>query len=853
MHGARYLHTATLLPDGRVIAVGGSVSLSVSLDTSETYDPATNVWTVRPSLTFARSAHTASLLPDGTVLVDGTDLVQTRETYDPASDTWSLGSDAASPRVKGSATLLPNGQLLFAGGQGVTEISDLPIPAFTATTSLAVARRNATATLLPDGKVLATGGTGGGVLKTAELFDWTTNAWTSAGTMAASRSGHTATLLPTGKVLVAGGSGVLTTELYNPTTNAWSAAGSLATARTNHSATLLANGKVLVAGGTDAVANYIANAELYDPATNTWSVAGALANPRIFHTATLLQNGKVLVTGGQSSSATLIASELYDPATNTWSAAASLNGAREWHTATLLTDGRVLVAGGAPPSSGYQTIELYDPVANTWTLTGSLALLQRWQHTATLLPDGNVLIAGGVVNNTVKTNALLYVTGANAFVTFGALSTPRHSHSATLLGNGNVLLAGGDTGGLVSPTSTNNAELFDPGFVVLAARAPTIAAATNPLAQPQSLAITGTLFTGDSESSGSGTTSSPGNYPIVQLRRIDNEAISYAAPAAGGGFTASSYTSRALSSLATGWYRITASVNGMPSAAKNILIVDSVPSNVALTSSANPVGVGQTVTFTATVTGGYVVPTGGVRFDADGSPLPGCDLSPLDASGVATCATNALTVAGSPHTILASYAGDATHGADTDSLAQVVTLAVAPVLVSAKSRKVHIGAGTFDLALSLVAPPAINHNPATEPRSGPAQALVFQFDKPVISGNAAISEGVATLGVPTFSGNEMTVPLTGVTNKQYVTVDVSSVAAADGGSGGSGSARIGLLVGNVTGSRQVLPSDVGLVRSHQLENVGPTNFQYSVTLGSKVLPADVGITRANQLQKLPTP
>jgi hypothetical protein len=176
-----------------------------------------------------------------------------------------------------------------------------------------------------------------------------------------------------------------------------------------------------------------------------------------------------------------------------------------------------------------------------------------------------------------------------------------------------------------------------------------------------------------------------------------------------------------------------------------------------------------------------------------------------------------------------------------------------PVLLSAVSRKLHVGAGTFDLALSLVAPPAINHNPATEPRSGPAQTLVFQFDKPVISGNAVLSEGVATLGVPTFAGNEMTVPLTGVTNKQYVTVDVSSVAAADGGMGGSGSARIGLLVGNVTGSRQVLPSDVGLVRSHQLENVGPTNFLYSVTLGSKVLPADVGITRANQLQKLPTP
>jgi uncharacterized repeat protein (TIGR01451 family) len=176
-----------------------------------------------------------------------------------------------------------------------------------------------------------------------------------------------------------------------------------------------------------------------------------------------------------------------------------------------------------------------------------------------------------------------------------------------------------------------------------------------------------------------------------------------------------------------------------------------------------------------------------------------------------------------------------------------------PVLMSAASRKTHGVAGTFDLALSLVAPPAINHNPSTEPRTGPAQTIVFQFDKPVISGNAVVTEGVAAAGAPTFSGNEMIVHLTGVSNKQYVTVDVSSVASADGGIGGIGSARIGLLVGNVTMSRQVLPSDVGIVRSHQLENVGPTNFLYSVTLGSKVLPADVGLARANQLNSLPAP
>jgi sugar lactone lactonase YvrE len=238
------------------------------------------------------------------------------------------------------------------------------------------------------------------------------------------------------------------------------------------------------------------------------------------------------------------------------------------------------------------------------------------------------------------------------------------------------------------------------------------------------------------------------------------------------------------------------------------------------------------------------------------------------ASGGSLAKTAGITVAGDGTLLTSNAAGSGaivrvnpaggaqtpvSSGGELNGVFGIAVVSQAPALVGVVSRKLHSTAGTFDLALSLVAPPAINHNPTTEPRSGPAQTLVFQFDKPVISGNAAISEGVATLGTPTFSGNEMTVPLTGVTNKQYVTVDVSSVAAADGGSGGSGSARVGLLVGNVTGSRQVLPSDVGLVRSHQLENVGPTNFQYSVTLGNKVLPADVGITRANQLQKLPTP
>ena len=57
------------------------------------------------------------------------------------------------------------------------------------------------------------------------------------------------------------------------------------------------------------------------------------------------------------------------------------------------------------------------------------------------------------------------------------------------------------------------------------------------------------------------------------------------------------------------------------------------------------------------------------------------------------------------------------------------------------SRKVHGAAGTFDLPLVLT--PA---NPTTEPRQGPTHTIVFTFDRIVLSGNAAVTEGIATAG-----------------------------------------------------------------------------------------------------------
>lgn len=180
-------------------------------------------------------------------------------------------------------------------------------------------------------------------------------------------------------------------------------------------------------------------------------------------------------------------------------------------------------------------------------------------------------------------------------------------------------------------------------------------------------------------------------------------------------------------------------------------------------------------------------------------------------------------------------------------------IAVAPVLASVASRKVHGAAGPFDLPLSTVVPPVVNHNPTTEPRLGPAQTIVFTFDKPVNAANVNVSEGTAIAAAPTFSGNEVVVGLTGVTNQQYVTVDLTSVGSTDGGSGGAGSVRIGFLAGDVNQTRVVTVADLGIVNAQLAQPVTTANFTKDVNASGSVTVADKGITNANLTKALAAP
>jgi hypothetical protein len=609
-------HTATLLTDGRVLIAGGCCASGNAYQTScELYNPTSGgTFGSTGSLNTGRKGHTATLLPNGKVLIaGGTDSTlatypSLAELYDPAvsGGTFSAAGNLNSARNYTAAVLLPNAQVLMVGGYNGTHLSSLELfdwatGTFASTGSLLAARQYPSATLLTNGNVLVAGGYNGGgsgYLNSAEIYSATTG-FNSTGTLNGARALHTSTLLNSGQILITGGSPPAaggSAELADAAGSAFTVtAGALNVARNQHSATLLSSGKVLIVGG-NGTGGARATAELFDPSTGLFTFTGSLGGARFGHTAILLATGKVLIAGGYNGSAVNTA-ELYDPGSGTFSSTGSMAGARYLHSATLLPSGKVLIAGGAT-ASALATAELYDPYSGTFSPTGSL-ITARFDFTATLLPNAKVLVAGGQGPSLALSSAELYDPRTGLFSAAGSIGTTRGYHAAALLLNGKVLLAGGYNGAALSSAVTYDTN---PGY--LTTRAPLVTSATVTLVQPAALTFGGSRFGGDSEASGGGLNSSATNYPLLQLQRVDNDQMFFVRPAASWSDT--TFTSISVSTLANGYYRGTVITNGIPSDERVIIVtngfVPSVPLHFLATATSTS-AVALTWTATANATG----------------------------------------------------------------------------------------------------------------------------------------------------------------------------------------------------------------------------------------------------------
>ncbi len=327
LHTPRLSHTATLLPNGHVLVIGGENLARVTFASIEEYDPATGMLSEVASMPEPRSNHTATLLADGRVLIVG----------GGESDTMGLPS-----RTNVSSSAL---------------FYDPTTHAMTPTGALMHARSHHAAIRLVDGTVLVVGGSSpstdtSDVVADAERFDASTGTWSSAGTLGTPRTMTRVELDASGAPLVIGGlagsAGVDAIERW--ASGAFTDAGHLAgPGRFYHATATTSEGDVLVVGGlgfdfVDAVDELTHGQTAFHAAPPLPSARNSVALAR----TTL---GVVAISGffySSSSGGRLIPDVLLrNASTGAFESIGELDlGGRAGHTATTLSDGSIVVIGG---------------------------------------------------------------------------------------------------------------------------------------------------------------------------------------------------------------------------------------------------------------------------------------------------------------------------------------------------------------------------------------------------------------------------------------------------------------------------------------------------------------------------
>lgn len=364
-------HTATRLLDGTVLVVGGyrynEQSKVQYLKSAEIYDPRTGLFTIiAAQLAVPRAGHTATQLPDGKVLIAGGTSLITQGTTNPITKLTGLGAaeiyDPArrsfnvvtmkKRRMRHAAAVLPNGVVMLSGG--VEEPGGAPLvdtefytPGAGGTTSfqpgptLSVGRADPASIAVDGDRVLVIGGIDatGAALDSVDVFTYfaetgtfqrlTTAPWQ----LGIGRSNPYAIPVNSGQangVLVAGaptgnqaeskaydylavseGAQPHRTVLLPPTPRKDACAGGFA-------------GGAIVVGGSNPLTSALlkttdAYTLVFPPEEGKFSARrGAdLSSSRAKLACTALADGTVLVTGGDESAGTALAvsgaAEIYQP------------------------------------------------------------------------------------------------------------------------------------------------------------------------------------------------------------------------------------------------------------------------------------------------------------------------------------------------------------------------------------------------------------------------------------------------------------------------------------------------------------------------------------------------------------
>jgi hypothetical protein len=485
-------------------------------------------------------------------------------------------------------------------------------------------------------------------------------------------------------------------------------------------------------------------------------------------------------------------------ASGSWTATGSLHTARLEHTATLLPNGMVLVAGGLDSRGNLlASAELYDPESGSWTATGSLNVA-RVDQTATLLPNGMTLVAGGVDSSGNSASAELYDPTSGNWTATGSLNIARSGHTATLLPNGMVLVAGGVGNDF---TLSASAELYDPASGTWTA--------------------TGSLHTGRDRHT---ATLLPNGMVLVAAGLDGDFNISTSAelydPASGTWTVTGNLNTARRSHTATllpdGMVLVAGGFDIDFNPTRSVELYDPANGSWTVTSSLNNGRYFHTATL---LPDGMVLVAGG--FDDDFNSSSKAELyDPASGSWTVTASLNNArdrhTATLLPDGTVLVAAGDGTENVLASAELFQSGAGGGANLVSAASRLTHSLAGTFDIDMPLTGLSGV------ECRDSDTYEAVFTFDAIVTSGDVSVVSGIVTVGTPTFSGNEMVVPLSGVANAQVVTLRVENI---NGNNQPHGDVSFGFLIGDANSSRTVDNADIAALQAAYGHPVDGSNFR----------------------------
>jgi Bacterial Ig-like domain (group 3)/PKD domain len=367
---------------------------------------------------------------------------------------------------------------------------------------------------------------------------------------------------------------------------------------------------------------------------------------------------------------------------------------------------------------------------------------------------GNGLLAAGILPTTTTLISSLNPSEYSQVVTFTATvsgegaGTPTgivvFNDGTTAIGTGNLDPSGiatfsistleiglhpitanyeGDTNFAVSTSDTLTQEVDDAVAIL------TFTSSANPSVFGQTVTLTATLSSNDPSISPTGTVTISDEGVILGTVNVINNVASLN-----------------VSNLSVGNHIIDAAYNGdtrfAPTAPMPITqVVNAADVTVVLSSSSNPSVVGQSINFTAQITvntPGSGTPSGTVTF-TDGATVIG---TTGVTGGIATITTSSLTVAGSPHSIVATYNGDANfNSAASPALSQVVSPGTTSTALSSSSNP-----AVFGQSVTLTATVQITQGIGT--LSG---SVVFFDGGTAVSGAIPVAGGIATFVKSNFA------------------------------------------------------------------------------------------------------